>query len=77
MWHAVVAGKSVGMLGIAIAFGASVIDRHVQPAEAREGIVNKFLDIPFMPNIRPHKLRFSAEISKLDDKLLSLFIVTA
>src|SRR5713101_10148128 len=59
------------------AFGTSVIDRHVQPAEAREGIVNKFLDIPFLAHIRPHKLRFSTEISKLDDKLLSLFIVTA
>src|SRR5216683_4064240 len=59
------------------AFGASVIDCHVQAAEAREGVVNKFLDISFLAHIRPHKLRFSTESSKLDDKLLSLFIVTA
>src|SRR6266436_437561 len=59
------------------AFGASVIDCHVQAAEAREGVVNKFLDISFLAHIRPHKLRFSTESSKLDDKLLSLFIVAA
>jgi len=62
---------------VPVAFGASVIDRHVQPAEAREGIINKFLDVLFLAHIRPHKLRFRAEISELDDKLLSLFIVTA
>ena len=53
------------------AFGASVIDCHVQAAEAREGVVNKFFDISFLAHIRPHKLRFSTESSKLDDKLLS------
>src|SRR5260370_27442787 len=59
------------------AFGASVIDGHIQSAEARERVVDKFLDISFLAHIRSHKLRFSTETSKLDHKVLSLFIVTS
>src|SRR5258707_11214061 len=58
------------------AFGASVIDGHIQSAEARERVVDKFLDISFLAHIRSHKLRFSTETSKRDHKVLSLFIVT-
>src|SRR5260370_17642172 len=59
------------------AFGASVIDGHIQSAEARQRVVDKFLDISFLAHIRSHKLRFTTETSKLDHKVLSLFIVTA
>jgi len=59
-----------------VGVGASVIDRHIQSAEARNSVIDKFLDITFTAYIRTHKLSFSTEISKLNDKLLSIFVLT-
>src|SRR5258707_12197805 len=53
------------------AFRASVIDGHIQSAEAREPVVDKFMTISFLGYIRSHKPPFSTDTTKLDSKLLT------
>jgi hypothetical protein len=46
-------------------FGAGIVDRNVQPAEARNSLLDKVARVVFVTHVRQNESSFSAEATKL------------
>ena len=78
--HIGVEGGGIGVGGLlrhraGLAFGAGVVDRRVQAAEARDGPIDQVPHVVLVANIRAEEFDFSAECAQLSRELLAGFLV--
>src|SRR5438128_333739 len=62
--------------GARLAFGAGVIDSHVQTTKPGHCLIDQAAHIVFVAHIGPHKFSFRAESAELANQLLALFLMS-
>jgi hypothetical protein len=60
-----------------LALGAGVVDRHVEPAEASQGLVDQIAHVVFMAHVGADKFSFHAEAAELLGQGMSLLVAAA
>src|SRR5205807_7822362 len=58
------------------AFGAGVIDSHIQTTKPGHGLIDQLAHIVFVAHIGPHKFSFRAEFPEFANQILSFFIMS-
>ncbi len=58
------------------AFGAGVIDGHIQATKPLDCLIDKAPHIVFVAHIRLHKFSFRAKFAEFVNQLLALFLVS-
>ena len=58
-------------------FGAGIVDRDIQPAEAPDGLFDKVAHVVFVTHVRQNESGFSAEATKLAFECLAFGLATA
>src|SRR4029077_2974294 len=87
-FHAQKHTKHIGVEDGLIAFGghiggrpgiphsASLIDGNVEATETSDDLVDKVLDLVFVPHIDAHKFAVSAEVAEFTGKFLTFIVVS-
>jgi len=60
-----------------LAFGAGVVDRHIEPAEARHGLVDQVAHVVFVAHVSADEFSFHAEAAELLGQSMSLLVAAA
>jgi hypothetical protein len=60
-----------------LAFGAGVVDRHIQPAEPRHGLVDQGADVVFVAYVGAQERGFGAEAAQFFRQRLAGFVAAA
>jgi hypothetical protein len=58
-------------------FGAGIVDRDIQPAEAPDSLFDKVAHVVFVTHVRQNESGFSAEATKLDFECLAFGLAEA
>src|SRR5258708_4166906 len=59
-----------------LAFGTGVIDRYIQAAKARDGLIDQGTHIVFVAHVGTPILRLDADLAEFSDQLLASFVAS-